>query len=261
MSNNFVLITGASGGIGFELAHLFAKDNHNVLLIARNEQKLNDLANDLMKTYNIKAKVLSKDLSNPESPQQIYDYCENEKIDVEVLVNNAGFGSFGFFAETDINKELELIQVNITALTYLTKLFLPQMVNRKSGKILNVASTASFQPGPYLSNYSASKAYVLSLSEAIANEVEGTGVSVSVLCPGPTETGFQSAADMDHSKNFTGGKVMDVKSVAIAGYEGLQKGKTVIIPGLMNRIMATSVRFGPRKLIPKIVRRMVEPTK
>ncbi|MEI5909639.1 SDR family oxidoreductase [Bacillus spongiae] len=259
MDKKFILITGASGGIGYELAHLFAKDRHNLLLVARNEQKLTELANTLASTYSIEAKVLPKDLTNPQAPQEIFDYCQSEGMTIDGLVNNAGFGNFGLFAETDLVKEMEMVQVNITALTYLTKLFLPKMVERKSGKIMNVASTAAFQPGPYLANYSATKAYVLSLTEAIANEVKGTGVSVSALCPGPTETGFQSAANMDNSKNFEAGKVMDVKSVAKAGYNGLMNGKTTIIPGKMNFIMATSVRFGPRKLIPSIVRKMVEP--
>ncbi|HLM57292.1 MAG TPA: SDR family NAD(P)-dependent oxidoreductase, partial [Pyrinomonadaceae bacterium] len=170
------LVTGASGGIGEELARLFAADGHDLVLVARSEDKLNALAKELSAKHGVETLVLASDLARPEAPREIFEQLGREGVVVDALVNNAGFGSYGLFAETELEKELELLQVNVVALTHLTKLFLPIMITLKQGYVMNVASTAAFQPGPLMAVYYASKAYVLSLSEALANECEGTGV-------------------------------------------------------------------------------------
>lgn len=250
------LITGASGGIGYELAKLFAQDGYNLVLVARSEQKLLQIAQDFTSQYEIKVEIIVKDLALPSAPTEIFTKLQHAGIKVDVLVNNAGFGSYGFFHETDLASELELLQVNIVGLTHLTKLFLPEMVQQGFGKVLNVSSGAAFQPGPLMAVYFASKAYVLSFSEAIANELEGTGVSVTALCPGPTTSGFQSRAAMAESKLVRGQKIMDATTVAKIGYRGLMSNKTVVIPGIKNKLLAEAVRFTPRKLVVNISRSM-----
>ncbi|MEH1852909.1 MAG: SDR family oxidoreductase [Nostoc sp.] len=252
------LITGASGGIGYEFAKLFAQDGYNLVLVARSVDKLNKIADEFKKKFGIDVKVISKDLSNPSAPEEIFTELEQASIRVDVLINNAGFATYGLFHEIDLNAELQLLQVNVLCLTHLTKLFLKGMVKRGSGKILNVASTAAFQPGPLMAVYYASKAYVLSFSEAIANELEGTGVSVTALCPGPTESGFQQRAAMEDSKLVSGQKIMTAEAVAEIGYRGLFENKTVVVPGIKNKLLAESVRFTPRKLVTKMVRNMQE---
>ncbi|MCM0590256.1 MAG: SDR family oxidoreductase [Gloeotrichia echinulata IR180] len=250
------LITGASGGIGYELAKLFAQDSYNLVLVARTEQKLTQIANDFKQKFGTQSKVIAKDLSLSTAPEEIFTELQEASIKVDVLVNNAGFATYGLFHETDITAELQMLQVNVVCLTHLTKLFVKDMVQQGSGKILNLASTAAFQPGPLMAVYYASKAYVLSFSEAIANELEGTGVSVTVLCPGPTESGFQQRAAMEDSKLVSGQKIMDAETVAKIGYRSLLENKTVVIPGVKNKILAESVRFTPRKLVTKLVRSM-----
>jgi hypothetical protein len=254
------LITGASSGIGYELARIFAREKYNLVLVARNEKKLQEIAAELTKTYGVPVTVLAKDVSILASATEIYDALKQKNIAVDVLVNNAGFGDFGFFTETKWEKELEMINLNMTALTALTKLFVGDMVKRKSGKILNVASTASFQPGPLMAVYYATKAYVLSFSEAISNELIGTGVTVTALCPGPTESGFQAAADMKDSKLVKGKKLPTSQEVAEYAYKALMSGKVVAVHGLMNKIMAQSVRYSPRAVVRSLVRAMSERT-
>ena len=251
------LVTGASGGIGEELARLFAADGHNLVLVARSRDKLSALAEELSDKHNVNARVLPADLARAEAPREIFEELQSDAVTVDALVNNAGIGSYGLFAETDAKTELDLLQINVVALTHLTKLFLPQMIARRRGYVLNVASTAAFQPGPLMAVYYASKAYVLSFSEALANETSGTGVRVSALCPGPTETGFVAAAGMVESKLFDA-NVMDARSVAVEGYRGMLSGKTVVIPGLRNRLLASGYRFAPRGLITKVVRGIQE---
>lgn len=254
------LITGASSGIGYELARIFAREKYNLVLVARNEKKLHEIAEGLTKSHNVQVDVLAKDVSILASATEIYDLLTQKGIAVDVLVNNAGFGDFGFFTDTKWEKELEMINLNITALTALTKLFVVDMVKRKSGKILNVASTASFQPGPLMAVYYATKAYVLSFSEAISNELNGTGVTVTALCPGPTESGFQAAADMKDSKLVKGKKLPTSQQVAEYAYKALMSGKVVAVHGMMNKIMAQSVRFSPRAVVRSLVRAMSERT-
>lgn len=251
------LVTGASGGIGLELARLLAADRYDLVLVARSRGKLEALAAELGGRHHVEARVLACDLARPEAPREIFDELRGAGVRVDVLVNNAGFGSYGLFAETDLRAELDLLQVNITALTHLTKLFLPPMIERRRGYVMQVASTAAFQPGPLMAVYYASKAYVLHLSEALSNELEGTGVVVSALCPGPTETGFVAAAGMGDSKLFERG-AMDARAVAAAGYRGMLAGKTIVIPGLRNNLTARLVGLMPRGLITRVVRRIQE---
>jgi uncharacterized protein len=250
------LITGASNGIGLELAKIHASKGDNLVLVARNKAKLDELKSELEKQHKISVYTIGKDLSAHNAAQDVYDETQKQNITVDYLINNAGFGDFGMFVETDWNKELQMINLNITTLTQFTKLYLQDMVKRKSGKIMNVASTAAFQSGPTMAVYYATKAYVLSFSEAIDNEVSVYGVTVTTLCPGATESGFQAAAAMEESALVKGKKLPTSKEVAEYGYKAMMKGKTVAIHGMMNYIMANSVRFAPRALIVKITRLM-----
>ncbi|MGD6794012.1 SDR family NAD(P)-dependent oxidoreductase [Metabacillus indicus] len=249
-----VLITGASDGIGKELAYKYAQDGYRLVLAARSEEKLQKLAEELKPAPVI---VKRKDLSDMNQVRELYEELKAESVQIDVLVNNAGFGLYGEFVRTSAEEELNMIDLNIKSITLLAKLFAPDMAERGSGHILNVASTAAFQPGPLMAVYYATKAYVLSFSEAIENELKGTGVSVSVLCPGPTKTGFSDRANLGQSKLFKSG-VMDVKEVADAAYKGLQKKQTVIIPGLKNKMLAAAVRFMPRKTVTGVVRKTQE---
>lgn len=252
------LITGASSGIGYELTKLFALDRYNLVLVARSESKLQQIASELTEQYGIAVKVIAKDLALPSSPEEIWQELQTEAITIDVLVNNAGFATYGFFVETELQPELNMMQLNMVTLTHLTKLFLPEMLARQTGKILNIASTAAFQPGPLMAVYYATKAYVLSFSEALANELQGTGVTVATLCPGPTKSGFQAKANMENSKLVKDKQIMDAKKVASIGYQGLINNQTVIIPGLQNKLLALVVRFIPRNLLTRIVRSMQE---
>jgi short-subunit dehydrogenase len=248
------LITGASSGIGLELTKVFAQNNTALVLVARSENKLMQLAADLRKQYKIPVAVIAKDLSDYNNSKLLFEQCNLQNIQIDYLINNAGFGDFGLFAESDWNKQLQMINVNITSLTYLARLFLPGMIERKYGKIMNVASTAAFQPGPTMAVYYATKAYVLHFSEAIANELKGTGVTVTALCPGATESGFQSAANLHESKMVKDKKLPTSKAVAKYGYKAMMKGKPVAIHGLGNYLLANSVRLAPRSVVVKIAR-------
>jgi short-subunit dehydrogenase len=245
------LITGASGGIGLELARIFAEQGYALVLVARKRERLEEIAVELRPTP---VQVLAKDLALVGAAEGIH----REVPKVDVLVNNAGYGVYGPFVKTPLDDELGMLQLNMTALVVLTKLYLPAMVAAKNGKILNVASTAAFQPGPLMALYYATKAFVLSFSEAIGNELEGTGVTVTALCPGPTATGFQARTKLEKSRLIKRMKVMDARTVAEAGYRGLMAGKPVVIPGLMNKLLAQSVRFSPRSMVTKIARMMQE---
>ncbi len=243
------LITGASGGLGLELARLAAADGYRLILTARSENKLIEVAKDLSTTYAVETHVFKADLSDEKDVQALIDFTEEKNLEVSMLINNAGFGDYGLFHETDFEKESRMIMLNIHALTRLTKHFLPAMMRRKSGYIMNVSSVAAFQPGPYMSVYYATKAYVLSLSEAIASEVKDDGVKVSAFCPGPTDTGFVDAANLNDSKLFKLMKAASAAKVALYGYKALLKGKSLAVPGLTNKLMITFVRFMPRKWV------------
>jgi short-subunit dehydrogenase len=250
------LITGASSGIGYELSKLFARDGHNLVLVARSQQKLQRLADELEETFEVSVKVIVKDLSMPTSPDEIFAELERESIQVDVLVNNAGFQVYGPFAETDVVKEQQMVQVNLVSLTHLTKLLLPGMLKQGRGKILNVGSTGSFVPGPLNAVYCATKAYVLSFSEAIAEELEGTGVTVTTLCPGATRTDFITKAGMDDVRLFQG-RIMDAATVAEIGYRALMEGRRVVIAGLGNKMQIFSARFLPRRMVARVAKNVM----
>jgi len=249
-----VLITGASGGIGYELAKLFAKDHHNLVLVARNGPRLAQVADELQRQFGITVRTFALDLTEPSAPQSLFAQVQSEGVAVDILVNNAGYGRFGEFAAVPVEESLGQIQLNVTALTELSRLFLGPMLERRSGKIMNVASTAGFQPGPLMAVYYATKAYVISFSEALANELADKGIAVTCLCPGATETGFAGRAGNDESRLFKKLRPMDAKIVARAGYRGLLKGKTLVIPGFRNWLVAESVRVSPRKMVTAISR-------
>jgi short-subunit dehydrogenase len=255
------LITGASNGIGLELAKIHASKGDDLVLVARNKAKLDELKTELEQRYSIKVYTIAKDLSAENSAKEVYDETTKENIQIDYLINNAGFGDFGLFVETDWNKEAQMIQLNITTLTQFTKLYVQEMVKRRSGKIMNVASTAAFQSGPTMAVYYATKAFVLSFSEAIDNEVREHGVTVTALCPGATESGFQAAAAMEESALVKGKKLPTSKAVAAYGYVSMMKGKTVAIHGWMNAIMANSVRFLPRSIVVKVTRKIQDKAK
>jgi short-subunit dehydrogenase len=250
-----VLITGASGGIGRDLAHLFAADGYNLILVARRADKLGELASELQAKHHVGAVALPIDLAEPAAPEEIFHVLEEQGMPVDVLVNNAGFGTFGQFARADLHEQLQMLQVNVAALTHLTRLFLPGMLRAKRGRILNVASTAAFQPGPYMAVYYATKAYVLSFSEAIAAELAGSGVTVTALCPGPTSTGFQHRAGVENSALFRA-NTMTSQAVARIGYRGLMRGKRLVITGAKNKLLAFGTRLVPRRLTTAIARKL-----
>ncbi|HLY17200.1 MAG TPA: SDR family oxidoreductase [Bryobacteraceae bacterium] len=250
------LITGASAGIGVELARLFAAHKHDLVLVARSADKLQALSDELARTHGIQARALAADLADPGTPPRLYQAIADQGVSIDVLVNNAGFGARGAYAEIDYAVEERMIQVNITAPAHLTRLFLPGMVARHSGKILNVASTAAYVPGPFMAVYYASKAFVLSFSEALAEENLGTGVTVTALVPGPTETNFFAAAGSQDSALFRSGTMMDAATVARIGYDGLMAGKRVAVAGLSNRLTIFSTRLAPRTMLAKITRRL-----
>jgi short-subunit dehydrogenase len=254
MINKITLITGASSGIGMELAYVFAEQGHHLLLLARSENKLQEIKKSIEEKHSVNVQILAKDLCESTAPAEVLRYCKDKNLQVEYLVNNAGFGDFGFFHESAWQKQFEMIQLNITALTQLTHLFLPEMLERKSGKILQVASIASFLPGPLMSVYYATKAYVLHFSEALSNELNGTGVSITVLCPGPTESGFQEAANMSESRLVKNRKLPSSAEVAQYAYKAMMNEKRVAIHGFMNYLMANSVRFYPRSMVLKVAR-------
>ncbi|SDM99636.1 hypothetical protein SAMN04487949_3108 [Halogranum gelatinilyticum] len=249
------LVTGASSGIGWELSKLFAADGYDLVLVARSEDKLRELGEMLQREHGIGVTVVVKDLARPESPGEIQAALDERGITVDVLVNNAGFGTNGPFTETDLGRELDEIQVNVTALTELTKRFLPGMVERGHGRVLNVASTAAFQPGPFMAVYYATKAYVLSFSEAISEELDGTGVTVTALCPGATSTKFDERAGVTDTPLFQG-DVASAADVAETGYRATMQGKPVVVHGWKNKLLTLAVRFSPRSTIRKVVKRM-----
>jgi short-subunit dehydrogenase len=251
------LITGASFGIGSEFARIFAREGYNLVLVARSADKLRQLASELEKAHGTRSLILAADLTDPGAPAYVLDQTTRADIQVNVLVNNAGFGQYGLFVENDLEQCLRQIQLNVTTLTHLTRLYLPAMIERKNGRILNVASTAAFQPGPLMAVYFATKSYVLLLSEALANELDGTGVTVTCLCPGATATEFHRRANATGMKLLRFGS-MDARTVAEDGYRALMAGKPLVISGFKNWLVAQSVRFSPRRLVTAIARKTQE---
>jgi short-subunit dehydrogenase len=251
------LITGASFGIGSEFVRIFAREGYNLVLVARTADKLRQLASELEKAYGTRSLILAADLTDPGAPAYVLDQTTRADIPVDVLVNNAGFGQYGLFVDNDLEECLRQIQLNVTTLTHLTRLYLPAMLERGSGGVLNVASTAAFQPGPLMAVYFATKAYVLLFSEAIANELQGTGVTVTCLCPGPTTTEFHKRAKATGMRLLKMGS-MDAHPVAEDGYRAFVAGKPVVISGFKNWLVAQAVRFSPRRLVTAIARKTQE---
>jgi len=249
-----VLITGVSGGIGNELANLFAEDGYNLVLVARNGRRLIEMSKEYEQKYGTHSIVIPKDVAAPGIPEAIFLELKEKGIVIDYLINNAGFGLYGTFVETDLEQEANMIDVNIKALTIMTKLFVPDMVKRGQGGIMNVASLVGFFPGPMMSVYYASKAYVLSFTEALENELSGTGVTVTALCPGLTATGFVDRSGMGASKMTRNGSIMRSDQVAQAGYRGFLRGDTLIIPGARNRFLAFIPRLFPRKVVTRMIR-------
>lgn len=252
-NGKYALITGASAGLGYEFCKQFAIHGYNLVLVSRDTQRLILYAKELCKQFNISTKVISRDLSVLSAANEIYDELRKESISIDILVNNAGFNVYGHFWETELLKELQMIQLNLVSLTQLTKLFLPAMVKRKSGRILNIGSTGSYVPGPLNAVYCATKAYVLSFSEAIAEELVNSGVTVTTLCPGATATEFAKRAGMETTKLFQG-RTMGGKTVAEIGYKALMEGKRTIIAGTSNKIQICSTKFMPRTIVARMVK-------
>lgn len=250
------LVTGASSGIGLELTRLLAKDGYDLILAARDEQRLNALAAELKETHGIRVYVMPVDLAVHGAAADLISRIKAEDLHVDILINNAGFNLWGMVADVAEEGLLRMIQVNIAALTELTRLLLPDMLAKRSGKILNLGSTGSFSPGPMSAVYCATKAYVLSFSEALAEEVRGSGVTVTVLCPGPTDTEFALRSDMLKTRAFRS-RTMEASQVARIGYRAMMKGKPTVIAGLMNNLMIFGMRFAPRAAVVRTARRIM----
>lgn len=252
------LITGASGGLGEQFARLCAAEGMDLVLVARSKEVLEVLATELQTKHSINVLVIAADLSTPESAEEIVHTINTQNIAITTLINNAGFGSYGLFVQGNTQDQQKMLQVNIAALTALTRLVLPGMIERKYGRILNIASTAAFQPGPLMAMYYATKAYVMNFSIALSNETRNTGVTVTCLCPGPTKTGFSSHANMAKTRLFTLG-LMDANTVARIGLTALRRGKPLVIAGLRNRIGVFLTRLIPRTTAAAIARRVQSP--
>ena len=245
----YALITGATSGIGLELALNFAKDQINLILIARHVDQLEKVRERILKEYDIKVVIMAKDLTHDEAPLEIYNEVKERELNVDYLINNAGFGTFGRFKDLDVNTEKNLVKLNVLSLLEMNKRFVPDMVERKFGYVLNVASLAAFMPGPLMANYYASKAYVLSLSEAMHEELKEEGIKVCALCPGPVRTNFQETAKKSDSlKSF----MLEAKQVADVGYLGLWRGKAVVVPGRVEKFIPVLVKLMPRCIVRKM---------
>ena len=254
----WALVTGASSGIGLHLAECFAKDGISLVLSARNEAKLDELSKQWMAQYKVDVVVIPSDLSKPNAATELIAQVKVNQIELSYLVNNAGVGTYGLFENTPIDATTSMLRLNMEALTVLCSGFMPDLLKTK-GKILNVASTAAFQPGPYMAAYYATKAYVLSFSEALAEELAGKGVAVCTLCPGPTASGFQAEANMQKSALVQGKHMPSSKDVAVKGYKAMQRNQRVYIHGALNWTMAQSIRFTPRSLATKVVKFISKP--
>ncbi|SEU35987.1 SDR family NAD(P)-dependent oxidoreductase [Stigmatella erecta] len=252
MPRQVALITGASAGLGEQFAERFAQGGHDVILVARTASRLEALATRLEQAHGGKVHVLPADLARPEAPARIFEEVRARGLEVEYLVNNAGFGSSGAFLDQAVEREAEMVEVNCTALLKLTHLFAQPMRARRSGRILNIASTAGFQPGPYMATYYATKAFVVSFSEALAHELRGTGVTVTCHCPGATHTEFASRASIEKTRLFQRPGVAAAPDVAADAYAAMMKGRVLAVHGLVNWLGTVGVRFGPRALVRSI---------
>jgi len=253
------LVTGASGGIGLEIARELALKGYSLALAARSEAKLRGAADELSKAHGVRVEALTVDLSRPEGPRELFAAMRALDMDPEVLVNNAGFGMHGPLANADEDRLLGLLQLNITSLAHLSRLLLPGMIARGRGRVLNTASTAGFVPGPFMAAYYASKAFVLSFTVALNEELRGTGVTATALCPGPTRSGFADTAGTSKSRLFQSA-VMSARPVARIGVAGMLAGRSVVVPGLRNKALTLSSGLGPRWLAAKVARSLQDPT-
>jgi len=251
------LITGATSGIGYEFAKLFARDRHDLVLVARSAADLARVAGEF-RYLEIKTATISSDLSKAGAAQEVFDAMRSQSQKIDFLVNNAGYALYGPFAQSDVVQDLANMQLNMVSLVWLTRLFLDEMIASREGRILNVASTAAFQPGPLMALYYAGKAFVLSFSEALAFELKGSGVTVTALCPGPTATGFQDNAQM-HSVRLVSGRLMEASAVAKIGYDAMMAGKPVVISGFANQLMALGSKLAPRGIPIRVVNRLHQP--
>jgi short-subunit dehydrogenase len=249
------LITGATAGIGYAFAEVMAADGYALALVARDEARLQERARFLEKTFKVAVTVVARDLSKPESAAEIFEQLQRENFPVSVLVNNAAFGVFGRFPDTDLQEEMRMLQVNMGSLVQLTKLFLKPMLQRRAGKILNVGSTLSFVPGPWLGLYSATKAFVYSFSCALSAELEGTGVTATVLCPGGTRTEFQQRAKMEAKEGLLF-RPMSARSVAEIGYRAMLKGRPIVVAGRQNKLMVGASKSVPTMWAARAARRV-----
>ncbi|WP_454054593.1 SDR family NAD(P)-dependent oxidoreductase [Clostridium sp. Marseille-Q7071] len=250
----YTLITGATSGIGYELSKVFGENGHNMILCGRDIKRLEELKAEFQ-CYSSDVVILAGDLSSFEDIMRIYESIKKNNYEIEFLINNAGLGSFGALSDTSLHRELNLIDVNIKAVIHLTKLFLPDMIERNSGGVLNVSSTAAFSPGPFMNNYYASKAYILSLTEGLKEELKNTNIKVSVLCPGPTATNFQERSQVKKA-DFAKKTLMNPRLVACIGYKKFMKNKLVIVPGINNKLLVICSRIIPNRLLSKIIRRV-----
>ena len=249
------LVTGASAGIGLELARLAAKDGHDLVLVARRRDRLETLAAELTAAHGVQVTVIAADLSDQAAPAAIAERLRADGKHIDFLINNAGFGSCGPFSKSVLDREVEMIHLNVRALAQLTHMFLPEMLARKSGRILNVASVAGFLPGPFMATYYASKAFVLSFTEALAAELLGTGVTITASCPGPTQTEFGTVAG-NHKSELFQLNVAQAAPVALHAYQAMMTGKVVAIPGLINKLIVQSTRVSPRAWLRAIAGRL-----
>ena len=252
-----VLITGASSGIGKELAYVYARKNYNLIITARRKKRLEAIKKDIQSVYDVSVDVFEMDLSENHNAEKLYNKISDEALQVDVLINNAGFGIKGKFLETDIQKEEDMLVLNMIALTRLTRLFGKDMMDREDGHIINVSSTAAFQPVPWMAAYAASKAYVLSFSEAIAYEMKNKNIRVTVICPGATQSEFAEVAGFNPEKNITTNGPAS-REVAEFTYKMMEKGKVTAIHGLKNRMMTLGVNFTPRKLATMMAGKIME---
>ncbi len=259
MGTERTLITGGSTGIGAALANVFAAHAHDLILVARNREKLEATGRQIQQKYAVGVTCVAEDLADRDGPRRVFDAVTERRLDVHNLVNNAGVGLYGKFATTDLETELKMIQLNVSSPVELTKRFLPSMIERRRGRILNVASTAAFVPGPWMSIYYATKAFLLSFSEAIDYELQPNGISLTTLCPGPTESEFKVRAGSQRSRLFDA-FVMDAETVAKAGYDGMMAGKSVVIPGLRNKLIPVAARLMPRPMMAMLSYRAARPS-
>ncbi|HZU83297.1 MAG TPA: SDR family oxidoreductase [Polyangiaceae bacterium] len=245
------LVTGASAGLGRELARLFAADKQDLVLVARRRDRLEELARELERSHGVTARVCAEDLADGRAPERIASELERAGVEVEHLVNNAGFGAAGAFTDLDVGRELDILRVNVTAVVHLTRLLLPAMIARRSGRVLTIGSTAGFEPGPYMAVYYASKAFVNSFSEALSFELRGTGVTATLCCPGPTATEFARIAGNDKSRLFHMA-AMDAPAVAAIAYRAMLRGKPMVVPGIWNKVGLQSLRIAPRSTVRRV---------